>query len=429
VQHDRSQRAGTPAIEQGIEELLQEFMLPQTLVVADILRRDGLRQRTLTLPIMMGLVLTMIWRQIGSVREMARTLQREVVLWLPQKKISHQAINERLRTMPANAFQRVFEDVLPEMHARWAKRDRPLPDVMAWACKQFSEILICDGSTLDSLIRKTGLLKDEEKHPLAGRIMGLLNMASKLPIWIGFTDNEDASDQSFWREILARVKTGALLVFDLGFVNFARYLEMTRAGITFATRAKDNLSYELDRVIAHLAELHDEVVWIGQAETRQRVRLIRFLFRGKWYRYITNELDPLVFPAERVVQIYRSRWRIEEAFNVAKSLLGLSYFYCGSLNAIQLQVWATWILYTTLVDLTDAVAQALNKPFADISMEMIYRSIHFFVKARHAGTAHDIVKYFADPGNKDLGIVKYRPKPKPPSTRQTAWEDVEFGLT
>ena len=31
--------------------------------------------------------------------------------------------------------------------------------------------------------------------------------------------------------------------------------------------------------------------WIGAEETRQQVRLIEVLFRGKWYRYLTNELE------------------------------------------------------------------------------------------------------------------------------------------
>jgi hypothetical protein len=46
---------------------------------------------------------------------------------------------------------------------------------MAWVTDQYAQVLICDGSTLESLIRKTGLLIEAPKHPLAGRMIGLLD--------------------------------------------------------------------------------------------------------------------------------------------------------------------------------------------------------------------------------------------------------------
>ena len=38
-----------------------------------------------------------------------------------------------------------------------------------------------------------------------------------------------------------------------------------------------------------------------------------------------------------------------------------------------MQRWATWLLYAVLVDLTDAVAEALEQPMAQVSLEMVYR--------------------------------------------------------
>ena len=44
---------------------------------------------------------------------------------------------------------------------------------------------------------------------------------------------------------------------------------------------------------------------------------------------------------------------------------------------MELQLWATWLLYAVLVDLTDAVAEALEQPFDAISMEMVFRSLYY----------------------------------------------------
>ncbi len=58
---------------------------------------------------------------------------------------------------------------------------------------------------------------------------------------------------------------------------------------------------------------------------------------------------------------------------MVKRLLGLAYFWTGSMYGILLQVWSTWMVYGILVDLTDAVAEALERPWLDLSLEMVYR--------------------------------------------------------
>jgi hypothetical protein len=132
-----------------------------------------------------------------------------------------------------------------------------------------------------------------------------------------------------------------------------------------------------------------------------------------WHRYVTSVLDPHVLPPLVVADLYRRRWRIEDAFNTAKRLLGLAYLWTGSVNGIQLQIWATWLFYAVLVDLGDAVADAMALPFDRISLEMLFRGLYHFIQARHKGKASDPIPYFADPKNKDLGIVKQKRKQIP----------------
>jgi hypothetical protein len=80
---------------------------------------------------------------------------------------------------------------------------------------------------------------------------------------------------------------------------------------------------------------------------------------------------------ETICRAYDQRWPIEDAYNIVKRLLGLAFFWCGAQNAFEMQVWLTWRLYIVLIDLTDAVAETLNKPFMAISIEMVYRSLYF----------------------------------------------------
>ena len=125
-------------------------------------------------------------------------------------------------------------------------------------------------------------------------------------------------------------------------------------------------------------------------------------------------MDVKRLPTAYLVALYWQRWRIEDADNVVKRLLGLAYFWCGAQNAVEMQVWATWLLYVVLVDLSNAAPEALQQPFAAISIEMVYRSLYFFTQAHHRGETNDVVTYLAA-NAKLLGIVKRKRKSAHPS--------------
>jgi hypothetical protein len=103
--------------------------------------------------------------------------------------------------------------------------------------------------------------------------------------------------------------------------------------------------------------------------------------------------------------------RIEDAFSAVKRLLGLAYFWVGSANGVELQIRATWLLYAVLVDLTDAIAETLGRPFAALSLEMVYRRRYFFTSAYQRGEATDPVAYLAHKAER-LGLLKHRGPPK-----------------
>jgi hypothetical protein len=360
---------------------------------------------------MVAFVLEMIWRQIGGVNELVRLIQTESMLWTSPRKVSQQALSQRLSSLPSELFLKILLSILPLMQKRWLERKRPLPPEIAWAQEHYSEVELVDGSTLDALIRKLGLLKDLPQNPLAGRMTCLLNLCSRLPSQIWYESDPKAHDQRFWPQILAVLKENSLLIFDMGYINFEMFSKLTLAHVKFITRAKNNLVYSFERALIKTAMVRDSLVWIGPEDGRQLVRLVEVLHGKTWYRYLSNELDAERLPAAYLVALYWQRWRIEDAYAIVKRLLGLAYFWCGAQNAVEIQVWATWLLYAVLVDLTDSVAEALNQPFAAISIEMVYRSLYFFTQAHQRGQADDVVAYLAA-NSKLLGIVKRNRKAK-----------------
>ena len=76
------------------------------------------------------------------------------------------------------------------------------------------------------------------------------------------------------------------------------------------------------------ARYRDEIIAMGQYHTNpceHPVRLVSVRWNQTWYYYLTNVLDPHVLSAAQVCDLYRRRWRIEDAFCLTKRLLGLAY--------------------------------------------------------------------------------------------------------
>jgi hypothetical protein len=166
--------------------------------------------------------------------------------------------------------------------------------------------------------------------------------------------------------------------------------------------------------LCYTAEIRDRLVLLGgeNGPCHHTLRLIEVHFGSQWYRYLTSVLDPAVLPANVVADLYRRRWRIEEAFLFVKRNLNLAYLWTGSLNGVLLQVWATWLFFALVVDLGDAVAEELLLPFDRISLEMVFRGLYHYTQAHARREINDPIKYLAAPENQDLGVVKrIRKKP------------------
>jgi hypothetical protein len=410
IQRNRRQCPSGEVSPEQIEAVMKEVIHPAALAQVAEYKRRGLRERTLTLPVMVALLLGLLWRQLGSVREAVRLLNEEGLLWTGPIAVTAQAATDRLRRLPSDLFRNVLMEVLPLFQVRWQQRNRPLPAEIAWATERYSSVLAVDGSTLDALNRKVGLLPDE--RGLAGRMAALLNVASQLPKAVWYEEDSQAHDQTFWERILEALPPGVLVLFDLGFVNHAFFDRLTWKGVKFITRLKTNAAFTVLETLREGPHVQDALIRLGSGSKtcEETLRIVAVRYGGKWYRYLTNELDLTLLPTEHVAALYWQRWRIEDAYATIKRLLGLSYFAVSSVNGIEIQLWASWTLYAVLIDLTDAVAVRLQQPFQMISVEMVYRGIAHFTRAFHRGDAQDPIEYLATKA-KLFGIVKQkRPK-------------------
>ena len=126
---------------EAIEKRLNELVKPAVFSQLAYYRQLGMRDRILTLPLMVAAVLTILWRQVPSVRELTRMLNREDLLWCQAVKVSQPSLSERLLVFPAELFERVYKDRVPQLIQRWEQRQNGAASRRGEKVREFRPLL------------------------------------------------------------------------------------------------------------------------------------------------------------------------------------------------------------------------------------------------------------------------------------------------
>lgn len=125
-------------IEQQLFSLLTPGSFqPLRLAQGEKKRRD----RLLTLPVMMAIVVSLVYRQIPGLSEILRVLHLEGLLWVEPVSVSKQALSKRLRTIPAALFAQVFEQVMQRIQS--TKTALPAPQGWELVQQNFAARVDC----------------------------------------------------------------------------------------------------------------------------------------------------------------------------------------------------------------------------------------------------------------------------------------------
>ena len=158
----------------------------------------------------------------------------------------------------------------------------------------------------------------------------------------------------FEENLLELAAPQTLFLLDRGFYHFQFWQKLIDRQVHFITRIKINAAIEYQQVFTNGYGLRDRLVKVGSGTKKTpsvTLRLIEVRVGKTWRSYLTSVLEPMVLPHYVVIDWYQKRWRSEDAFNLVKRLLGLSYLWTGSINGIKLQIWAKWLFYAVLAGL------------------------------------------------------------------------------
>jgi len=153
---------------------------------------------------------------------------------------------------------------------------------------------------------------------------------------------------------LLRFPPGSILLFDKGYSAYDWHAELTRQGIHFVSRLRDNAKYEvLERFPVGSQEgvLGDEVIRFTSLRSSRKdllpVRRVVYYDAetGHTYQFVTNRLD---WPARLVADLYKQRWQVELFFKWIKQNLKIKAFLGLSPNAVYTQVLVALCMYLML---------------------------------------------------------------------------------
>jgi hypothetical protein len=141
---------------------------------------------------------------------------------------------------------------------------------------------------------------------------------------------------------------GTILAIDRGYTDYGWYAELTREGVYFVTRLKDNADYEVveERELPQRKGLlRDQVIFFYQlAKAGVECFFRRIEYRdeesGQVLVFLTNHMT---LAAATVAAVYKERWQIELFFKALKQNLRVKTFVGTSENALQTQIWTALI--------------------------------------------------------------------------------------
>jgi hypothetical protein len=118
--------------------------------------------------------------------------------------------------------------------------------------------------------------------------------------------------------------------------------------------------------------------WGGLGKGKDRVYVRQITLRRPGEEdviVVTDLLDPELYPAEDLLELYRRRWGIEQVFGQITEVFGLARFIGSSAEATVFQASFCLVLYNLIGIVKGYVAQAGNCVKQDVSSQKLFESI------------------------------------------------------
>lgn len=221
--------------------------------------------------------------------------------------------------------------------------------------RRFKKTISAIDSSTISLVANCMNWAKHRRRKAAAKLHLRLNLQSFLP---GFAIVEEASHHDDTRApaLCAGLEEGEIALFDKAYVHFGHLHELSRRGVFWVSRAKDNMAYRVRKKLLRKPTgkiLRDDLILLKSPGSKkqypQALRRVEMIVEidGKEVEmvFITNNLE---WAASSVGELYQARWGIEVFFKQIKQTLKVCDFLGHSKHAIRWQLWSALLLYVLL---------------------------------------------------------------------------------
>lgn len=363
-----------PPVVGEIETFLRETI--ESLVPVPQRRGAGAPMVLPALCLWAGLVVCML-RGFKRQSQLWRVLTQYGLWHYPRVAVCEQAVRNRL-AQGGSQVQQFFEQTTTVLAQRLAPyEDRSLASFAA-------EVVSIDEMRLDPLARTLPVLKDGKPvapGQLPGKLATRFNIRTQLFEKVEFVEKATQNEKVLARWLIEGLPKGSLVLADLGYFGFAWFDELTKKGMFWISRLRENTSYEIEHVYYQDGETLDALVWLGayRADRAGRlVRLVQFRVGTHLFRYITNVVSPHQLSMWEIAWLYARRWDIELAFKLIKRDLGLHLLWSTKTEVILHQVWAVLLIAQVLQALRKEVAGRAGVDVFEVSMPLMIEAMPQF---------------------------------------------------
>jgi hypothetical protein len=245
-------------------------------------------------------------------------------------------------------------------------------------------------STVMQLVANCMDWAKHRRRKAAAKMHLRLDLHSFLPSF-AIVDTAGEHDNKRAREVCAGILAGEIVVFDKAYVDFPHLAELDERGVSWVTRAKDNMKF---RAVKNLTKGHENIIkdQLIRLQGKHKGMVLRRVeawveIDGEWRTmvFMSNNID---WSPQSVCDLYRRRWDIEVFFKQVKQSLKLGSFLGHSANAVRWQVYTALMVYVLLRYMAHLAdwAHSFTRLFA-VTRSTVWERIDLLALLKSYGTA------------------------------------------
>jgi hypothetical protein len=244
--------------------------------------------------------------------------------------------------------------------------------------REFTDVLILDGSRLDKLAHRLKILWPEKSVVLAGSLLAVYDVFRGIVRQLIFCPDAASSEFERAGHAIENVEEESLVLGDRLYCSIAFFRSLKERKCYGLFRRNRSVSVRRIREIRHPRKVRAGFVedWLVEAGAGPDPLSLRmFVLKtpdGKRYEALTNVRDTTRLSAEDAVALYPRRWAVERLFYDLKVVLKLERFYAANPNAAAMQVYAAAMVHTAFRIAQADIAKRVKIPPEEISPAKLF---------------------------------------------------------